>query len=213
MSHIISIWSPSGGAGKTTLSILLAECLEKRGFKTCVYDLTSSKNAEFLSLKNKLKTKVVSSSKDLDNNTEITIVDHQGYTENDANIESADPELLIIPVKPNLLNLTNLSNFINNKETESDILPVFNMCDFSRKEHLKILNSYPHFYKIKNRGIYERMQNIQSSIFNPESDSWASINQARNDIEEFTDLVLYRIKNILPDDKEKSEKVLKLSGK
>lgn len=194
MNHVISVWGPSGGCGKTLLSMLLADCLESKGIKTCVYDLSEYKNSMFLSAKGNFKTTVVSSAKDLPPDTQITIVDHQGYSEEDSCLESVKPSLLIIPVKPNLLQISDLSKFIKSKTTDVEILPVFNMCDFSRKENIKIINNYPDFSRVKNRGVFERMANTQCSIFNKEADSWASIALARKDIEEFTDKVLKHLK-------------------
>lgn len=211
MSHIVSVWSPSGGVGKTTLAILLAECLEMRGFKTSVFDFSEDKNAKFLSEKNKLKTKIVSSPKELDNDVEITIVDHQAYSEEDAGLEGVNPDLLIVPIRPVLTHVVNLSKFVNNKMIDTETLPVFNLCAFGRKENLKILNGYPKFFQIKNRGVYERMLNLQCSVFHSDADVWASVNQARKEMEEFADLVIYKLKNILPEDAERKQKVLKLT--
>ena len=44
MTKLISVWSPKGGTGKTTISLHLADCLARDGHRVMVYDSDQQKS-------------------------------------------------------------------------------------------------------------------------------------------------------------------------
>lgn len=208
----ISVWSPCGGSGKTTVSLLVAGALKARGFNVVLFDIANNLDALDIGSRNKLGFPVYSGEDEStieavkNSSVDFTIVDY----DIDVSI-SDDSDLVIIPVRPSVLHMKKL-NSSSEEFSHLNCLPVFNLTDTSREEHKKIYSSKGDWPVLKNRSLYERMVAACTTVFSQEAESWAAVQPTRNEVDLLVDLVLYKLENKLPANKERMQKVMNKLG-
>lgn len=209
---LISVWSPCGGAGKTTLSLLLAAALKERGYKTAIIDLTDNNDANDLSKIGGLNFTVFNSETMNDkekkslNALDFTIVDYDIETE-----VMNDSAIVVVPVRPSVFNMKKLNDHMESL-SEFPLLPVFNLVESSRKEHKNFYEAKSNWGTLKNRAIYERMIENGCTVFDDKAKDWASVKPAMNEVDLIVDLLLYKLENKLPESKERIEKLKEKLG-
>ncbi|HCJ8466417.1 TPA: AAA family ATPase [Escherichia coli] len=209
---LISVWSPCGGAGKTTLSLLLAASLKSRGYKTALIDLTENNDANDLSQIGNLNFTVFNSETMSDkekkslNSMDFTIVDYDIETE-----VMNDSAIVVVPVRPSVFNMKKLNDHMEDL-SDFPVLPVFNLVESARKEHQNFYESKSDWATLKNRAIYERMIENGCTVFSDKAQDWASVKPAMNEVDLIVDLLLYKLEGKLPESKERTIKLKEKLG-
>lgn len=208
----ISIWSPCGGAGKTTLSLLIAGALKARGFKVVVCDLAENQDALDVGSRNKLDFPVYSTDQETASLLQNSDIDFL-VMDYDVNVQlSSQTDLVVIPVRPSVLHMKKLNNQWEEEVAHLNCLPVFNLVDTSREEHKRIYSQNGDWPIIKNRAIYERMLENCTTIFSQDAEKWASSKPTRDEVNLLVDLMIYKLNGKLPENKESIQRVMSKLG-
>lgn len=209
---MISVWSPCGGSGRTTLALLLADSLKSKGFNVALVDLASNEDALAIANFGKLPFSVVDGG-DMDEATNKKLIT-MDYIIMDYDIDAdvdENSDVIVMPLRPAVLHMKKLS------ESLADLpdipkLPVFNFVETNREEHLNFLKNKAGWPILKNRSIYERMIEKSCTVYGKEASGWASLKPAVSDVDLLTDLVLHQLEGTIPSSKERCNKMMAKLG-
>lgn len=194
---LISMWSPKGGAGRTTLALLLASSLKNKGYKVLVYDETKEEFAIKFADKGKSNIKVLKSGKKIPESDlpEFLILDMDALKFEEAkNLEKSS--VIVAPSLPSYSDMLYLNEEVIKAPNKSKFVFCFNKVLTKRKEHAAFYTdeSFKNWSSIKDRAIYERLNIEGYDLYSNSIDEWATIDKAREEINILADKVLDKLK-------------------
>ena len=102
---IISVYSPKGGSGKSTLCIQLSGCLASLGYKVAVVDLDEQLSA-FDAISEACEIECYAGFPESQPNVQILVIDHPpGLT-----LPMQSSDLVLFPIEPDRLNVTSANS-------------------------------------------------------------------------------------------------------
>lgn len=193
---LISFWSPKGGVGRTTLSLLLASSLKNKGFKVLVYDETSQKFALQFAEMGNTDLKILKSNEKISESQlpDLLILDMDAMPFDKAtNIEKSS--VVVTPVLPSLPDMTYLNQEVKNVPNKSKCVFCFNKVLTKRKEHAAFYTdeTFKSWSLVKDRAFYERLNVEGYDLYSSEVDSWATVEKAREEIDALANKVLEKL--------------------
>lgn len=209
---IISVWSPKGGVGKSTLSLSLAGGLMKRGFHVEVYDLDPQKSSIDVAAKGLLPFEVRDTAT-RGKLPEIALFDHPPGFDN-TSLPPSQAKLIVVPLRPAYLDLGSLSRAMSATPSMQNrgIIPVFNSWDPRRQEHVELAQAYPTWPCVSNRSVFERMIKHGVTLYDPMAANWYGAKESRIQLERVIDLMLYKLHGTVPKTQESREALAKVAA-
>lgn len=193
MTKLISVWSPKGGTGKTTLSLHLADALNRQGSKVLVYDSDNQKSlTEVYNHADDFKFDVVSSSPKSVEGYDYLIVDFppsvDGLTnEHKAILDKSDH--VVSPVRASRLDLMSFKS-VKSQVSEDKLISVLNAYDKRIKDQVEVHNEIAsNFVKLSYSSIYSRTINMCKTIFSEDVKNLYGIKKAQKEIQYLVELV------------------------
>lgn len=193
MTKLISVWSPKGGTGKTTLSLHLADALFRLGRKVLVYDSDNQKSlAEVYNHADDLGFDVVSSSPSSIDGYDYLIVDFppsvDGLTrEHKAILEKSDK--VVSPVRASRLDLMSFKS-VKSQVPEAKLISVLNAYDKRIKDQVEVHDEIAaDFVKLSYSSIYSRTINMCKTIFSDDVSKLYGIKKAQKEMQMLVELV------------------------
>lgn len=193
MTKLISVWSPKGGTGKTTLSLHLADALQKLENKVLVYDSDNQKSlTEVYNHSDDLNFDVVSSSPKSVDGYDYLIVDFppsvEGLTrEHKAILEKSDH--VVSPVRASRLDLMSFKS-VKSQVTKGKLISVLNAYDKRIKDQVEVHDEIARdFVTISYSSIYSRTINMCKTIFSDSIKNLYGIKKAQKEIQYLVELV------------------------
>lgn len=193
MTKLISVWSPKGGTGKTTLSLHLADALFRLGRKVLVYDSDNQKSlAEVYNHADDLGFDVVSSSPSSIDGYDYLIVDFppsvDGLTrEHKAILEKSDK--VVSPVRASRLDLMSFKS-VKSQVPEEKLISVLNAYDKRIKDQVEVHDEIAaDFVKLSYSSIYSRTINMCKTIFSDDVSKLYGIKKAQKEMQMLVELV------------------------
>lgn len=206
---IISVWSPKGGSGKSTLSLALAGGLTQRGFHVEVYDLDPQKSSIDVASKGRLPFAVrdAASGGKL---PQIALFDHPpGFDQ--GSLPPSQAKLIVVPLRPAYLDLASLARAMPAMQGR-EIVPVFNSWDPRRQEHTELAKRYPTWPCVSNRSVFERMIKHGITLYDQEALTWYGAKESCVQLERVIDLMLYKLHGTIPATQESREALAKVAA-
>ena len=193
MTKLISVWSPKGGTGKTTLSLHLADALNRQGSKVLVYDSDNQKSlTEVYNHADDFKFDAVSSSPKSLEGYDYLIVDFppsvDGLTnEHKAILDKSDH--VVSPVRASRLDLMSFKS-VKSRVSEDKLISVLNAYDKRIKDQVEVHNEIASdFVKLSYSSIYSRTINMCKTIFSEDVKNLYGIKKAQKEIQYLVELV------------------------
>ncbi|GHG07996.1 ParA family protein [Thalassotalea marina] len=191
--QVISVWSPKGGVGKTTLTAHLADCLTvQHGKKVIAYDADPQ-----LALFNTYKRggfafDVTDSYPSERPNCDFFIVDFRPT----ANLSSHEKTIIqnssvvVVPVRASRLDLDS-AKAVNNLAPEKRVINVLSCFDKRVSDQKEVRTHLaPEHELISYLAIYARTMNDYKTIFTRDTDNLNGTTRARNEVKTLVTKIL-----------------------
>ena len=193
MTKLISVWSPKGGTGKTTISLHLADCMARLDKRVLVYDSDSQKSlTEVHNHSKDFKFDVTAVSPKSIEGYDYLIIDFpptvEGLTrEHRAILEKSDH--VVSPVRASRLDLMSFKS-VKNFVEDSKLICVLNSYDKRIKDQVEVYDEIAKGYVVLSySSIYSRSINACKTIFSETIKNYHGINKARNEMRKLAELV------------------------
>lgn len=196
MMKLISFWSPKGGVGRTTLTLLLASALKNKGFKVLVYDETSEQFALKFAEAGNTDLKILKTGEKISEGElpDLIILDMNAMPFDKAvNIEKSS--VVVAPTLPSYPDMSYLNEEVKQAPNKSKFVFCFNKVLSKRKEHAALYTdeSFKSWISIKDRALYERLNMEGYDLYNSEVDKWATAEKAREEIDALANKVIEKL--------------------
>jgi chromosome partitioning protein len=147
--HVIDIYSPKGGVGKSTISANIASCLASMGHKTALVDLDEQQSALQVYDAEKIGVTTLASVPSQNAGFEYAVLDHHP-----SHKQKPKGDIVIMPMRANLIDFTSLQRAAANV-ADKHIKLLVSMLDI-RQENQKM-----YWEKIRKTGGYQvRARNV-----------------------------------------------------
>lgn len=183
MAKLVSVWSPKGGTGKTTISLHLADCLSRDGCKVLVYDSDQQKSlTEVHSHSDEMGFEVSAKSPKSIEGYDYVIVDFpptvEGLTrEHKAILDKSDH--IVSPVRASRLDLMSFKS-VQKMIDKNKLISVLNAYDKRVKDQVEVFNEIAKgFVILSYASIYSRSINACKTIFSSSINNLHGVSKAR----------------------------------
>lgn len=179
---VISVWSPKGGVGKSTVASNLASCYANSGQKVIVCDTDEQQSLYKLYTKGVVPWGAISGLPKEKPDADVVIIDHApGHT------KSPDGSFVLVPLRPSKIDFDSYEQSVRLLMGKSYI-PIINAVDFRNiEEKTFALNMEKQgAFIIRRRSIYPRAYGLDGTVFEAERKYGASA--ARQEIRRLQEL-------------------------
>lgn len=183
MTKLISVWSPKGGTGKTTIGLHLADCLARDGYKVLVYDSDQQKSlTEVYTHAQEMCFEVSATSPKSVDGYDYVIVDFpptvEGLTrEHKAILDKSDH--IVSPVRASRLDLMSFKS-VQKMVDQDRLISVLNAYDKRIKDQVEVFNEIAKgFVILSYASIYSRSINACKTIFSSSINNLHGVSKAR----------------------------------
>jgi len=191
--RFLSLWSPKGGAGKTTTALHLAGAYAARGFKVVVVDLDPQRSAlsvqEFATTP--LPFEIVAGWPKSPEGIEVMIADcPPGFS------EAPETGTVIMPFQPSPLDMASAYRAIETLRSNRNlrILRVLTMVDLRENEQRTLANHCMEHGEIeriiKRRSAYRRTLGMGLTVHSAQVANMQGVRDARTEIDRLADIAL-----------------------
>lgn len=180
----ISVWSPKGGAGKTTITLNVAGCLHFQGLEVLVIDLDPQQSSVWLHSRGGLPFQVVAGMPQERPTADVVLFDHAPGIG-----EVPTAPRIIMPIRPSALDVHSASLMAGQLSQEQALYRVTNAVDARRSEEREVsleLKAAGAF-TVADRSIYPRTLGEGVTVWQRQYTGYAA---ARNEIKLLTDEVI-----------------------
>lgn len=181
---MISIWSPKGGAGKTTLTLSLAGAYSAQGLAVLVIDLDPQQSAAWVHSRGRLPFEVVAGMPKQKPAVDLAIFDHApGMNE----IPTAPR--VVMPIRPSALDVHSASLMAAQLNPGQTLYRVANAVDMRRREEKEVAHALRQqgAFVVGNRSVYPRATGEGVTIWQV---NYTGHREARNEIKLLADELL-----------------------
>jgi chromosome partitioning protein len=204
--QFISVWSPKGGVGKTSLSINLADCFHTYwGYSVAVIDLEPrQQSATWIHQRGKLAFPILTGMPDKKPDAKVVILDFPPWMDEQLWVYLKLSKYVIIPIRPSALDYAAITQAIQDYKIEQEnfeIIRVLNCLDSRRSEERAVEHALKQTTRdkvavVKNRSIYPKVIGSGLGVFSAKGEIEKSNNQqlyeAQAEIDNLTRLINVR---------------------
>lgn len=186
MTKLISVWSPKGGTGKTTISLHLADALQRLEKNVLVYDSDLQKSlTEVYKHSDELKFDVTDTSPKSIDGYDYLIVDFPPVVESLSSEQKAilqKSDHVVSPIRASRLDLMSFKSVVS-KIPKEKLISVLNSYDKRIKDQTEVKNEIAQdFITISYSSIYSRTINMCKTIFSESVKNLYAINKAKKEM-------------------------------
>ncbi len=193
MAKLISVFSPKGGVGKTTISLHLADALSQQDKKVLVYDSDAQKAlTEVFQHSKELSFTVTDESPSSVDDFDYVIVD---FPPSLANLTREQRAILdrsdhvVSPIRASRLDLMSFKS-IKDKIQEDRLISVLSCYDKRVKDQVQVHDEIAHdFIVISYSSIYSRTINACKTIFSASVKNLYGVKKAQAELLKLVELV------------------------
>lgn len=182
--QVISVWSPKGGAGKTTLTLSLAGAYADQGLTVLVVDLDPQQSAAWVHGRGQLPFEVVVGMPKHKPDVDVVLFDHPPGV---GNVPTASK--VVMPIRPSALDIHSASLMAGQLSPEQTLYRVANAVDGRRREEKEVSQALKKqgAFVIGSRSVYPRATGEGVTIWQV---GYSGHREARNEIKLLADAVL-----------------------
>lgn len=184
--RVISVWSPKGGAGKTTITLSIAGSYASHGLRVLVIDLDPQQSAEWVFSRGKLPFKIISGIPSLPQSrpdADVVILDHPPGV-----LDVPTAPIVVMPIRPSALDVHSASLMTGKLNAEQSLYKVVNAVDARRREEREVSQELRRqgAFIVGNRSVYPRATGEGSTIWQV---NYSGHREARNEIKLLADAI------------------------
>lgn len=182
---IISVFSPKGGVGKTSLTLSLAGAYAEQGLSVLVVDLDPQLSAHWVGSRGKLPFEVVAGMPKSKPAVDVVLFDHPPGVS-----EFPTAPIIVLPIRPSALDVHSASLLADQLNSEKQtIYRVVNAVDVRRKEEKQVAAELKKkgAFVVGNRSVYARATGEGVTIWQV---GYSGHREARNEIKLLADAIL-----------------------
>jgi chromosome partitioning protein len=176
---VVSVWSPKGGAGKSTIALHLAGAAVWEGLSPLLCDLDPQKSARWVAGRGKLPYSVSEGFPKEQPKEELVILDHPPAT------DVAPPaSVVVVPIRASALDYSSAQDAIGLLEGKT-VIRVVNAVDLRRKEERQVAQILQKegALIVRDRSIFPRVIGRGQTAFNANIlDSLYGAREARREL-------------------------------
>lgn len=182
--QIISVWSPKGGAGKTTLTLALAGAYADQGLSVLVVDLDPQQSSAWVHSRGKLPFNVVAGMPKVKPEVDVVLFDHPPGT---GDVPTASK--VVMPIRPSALDVHSASLMADQLSPEQTLYRVVNAVDTRRSEEKQVSAELRKkgAFVVGSRSVYARATGEGVTIWQV---GYSGHREARNEIKLLADAIL-----------------------
>lgn len=183
---LISIFSPKGGAGKTTLTLSLAGAYAAQGLKVLVIDLDPQQSAVWVHSRGHLTFQVVSGIPSLPKSkpdAEVIILDHPPGV-----LDVPTAPIVVMPIRPSALDVHSASLIAGHISPDQSLFRVVNAVDARRREEREVSQELRRqgAFVVGNRSVYPRATGEGRTIWQV---NYSGHREAKNEVKLLADAI------------------------
>lgn len=185
--QFISVWSPKGGVGKTSLSINLADCFHTYwGCSVTVIDLEPrQQSATWIHQRGKLPFPILTGMPDKKPQAKLAILDFPPWMDEQLWVYLKLSKYVVIPIRPSALDYAAITQAIQDYQIEQEpfeIIKVLNCLDSRRSEERAVEHALKQTTQdkvavVKNRSIYPKVIGLGLGVFSAKGEMEKGNNQ------------------------------------
>ncbi|GGB55077.1 hypothetical protein GCM10011502_30050 [Oceanisphaera marina] len=182
--QVISVWSPKGGAGKTTITLNLAGAYSAQGLTVLVVDLDPQQSAAWVYSRGRLPFEVVAGMPKKKPKADVVLFDHPPGVGDVPTVGK-----VVMPIRPSALDIHSASLMAGQLNAEQAIYRVVNAVDVRRREEREVSQELRRqgAFVIGSRSSYPRATGEGVTVWQV---NYSGANEARNEIKILADAVL-----------------------
>lgn len=187
---IISVWSPKGGVGKTTIAINITSALKAQGHEVLLCDLDPQESSVWVASHGRLCFEVINHLPVQKPKVNYVILDHPPGAE--AEYAYPNASVVIVPIRPSALDHAAANAAIKKLPEDKMLIRVLNSVDIRRTEEQGVVAHFrakENAIIIKNRSIYPRSIGMGMSVFHPDLSTLYGIADARKEFGEMANTI------------------------
>ncbi len=185
--QFISVWSPKGGVGKTSLSINLADCFHTYwGWSVTVIDLEPrQQSATWIHKRGKLPFPILTGMPNKKPQAKLAVLDFPPWMDDQLRVYLNLSKYVVIPIRPSALDYAAITQAIQDYQIEQEsfeIIKVLNCLDSRRSEERAVEHALKQTTQdkvavVKNRSIYPKVIGLGLGVFSAKGEVEKSNNQ------------------------------------
>ena len=189
--QLVSVWSPKGGSGKTTLALHLAGAMVARGVSVLLVDLDPQWSAKLIGETGSLPFSILPGWPTSEPKVDVIVADYApGYS------EAPEVGTVVVPMQPSPLDMNSAMRALEvlRRSEGLKVIRVLNMVDLREVEQRDLaaycLRQREVEKIVKRRSVYRRSLGAGHTVHSAEASALHGAREAKGEVDALLDVIL-----------------------